>query len=99
MGPMVCELDGPTPILYRSKRLVVTDEIVVAQSGRRPGNREQEARTPACLISTRDAANALKGAESRSRILRQSFKTVHCLLFPAHFLLLNSCILSVMLFK
>jgi hypothetical protein len=29
MGPIVCELDGPTPILYRSKRLVVTDVIVV----------------------------------------------------------------------
>src|SRR5580658_10226421 len=28
IGPMVCELDGPTPILYRSNRLVVTDEIV-----------------------------------------------------------------------
>ena len=23
MGPMVCELEGPTPILYRSKRLVI----------------------------------------------------------------------------
>jgi hypothetical protein len=32
---MVCELEGPTPILYRSKRLVVTDVIVV--SGREQG--------------------------------------------------------------
>jgi hypothetical protein len=31
---MVWELEGPTPILYRSKRLVVTDEIV-------SGNRER----------------------------------------------------------
>ena len=28
IGPMVCELDGPTPILYSSNRLVVTHEIV-----------------------------------------------------------------------
>ena len=28
IGPMVCELDGPTPILYRSKKLVVTAVIV-----------------------------------------------------------------------
>jgi hypothetical protein len=32
MGPMVCELDGPTPILYRSKRLVVTPTIVVLKT-------------------------------------------------------------------
>jgi hypothetical protein len=32
---MVCELDGPTPILYRSKRLVVTD-VIVAGNIRQP---------------------------------------------------------------
>ena len=32
MGPIVCELDGPTPILYRSKKLVVTHEIVARWS-------------------------------------------------------------------
>jgi hypothetical protein len=34
---MVWELEGPTPILYRSKRLVVTLEIV----GQWTGNSEQ----------------------------------------------------------
>jgi len=28
MGPMVCKLDGPAPIVYRSKWLVVTNAIV-----------------------------------------------------------------------
>jgi len=28
---MVCELEGPTPILYRSKRLAVTHQIVVGK--------------------------------------------------------------------
>ncbi len=28
IGPMVCELEGPTPILYRSNRLVVTNPIL-----------------------------------------------------------------------
>src|ERR1017187_6808275 len=29
MGPIVCDLEGPTPILSRSKKLVVANEIVV----------------------------------------------------------------------
>ena len=34
IGPMVCELEGPTPSLYKSKRLVVTQKIVApATSG------------------------------------------------------------------
>ena len=36
IGPMVCELEGPTPILYRSKRLVVTGVIVVPGTPPRP---------------------------------------------------------------
>lgn len=37
---MVCELEGPTPILYSSKRLVVTDQIVAAKREQGLGNRE-----------------------------------------------------------
>src|SRR5580658_4214311 len=41
IGPMVCELDGPTPILYRSKRLVVTDEIVARDREQGSGIRDR----------------------------------------------------------
>ena len=33
IGPMVCELEGPTPTLYRSKRLAVTHQIVAGKAG------------------------------------------------------------------
>jgi hypothetical protein len=35
IGPMVCELDGPTPILNRSKTLATTAELLICRSGGR----------------------------------------------------------------